>query len=78
MPNPAEGYENYMVPTLFEPCAKELLQFADPKPGERVLDVGCGRGIVARQAAARLGGSGTVTGLDLSQDMLAVARTAAN
>jgi SAM-dependent methyltransferase len=76
MPNPAEGYESYMVPTLFGPCAEKLIQVANPRPGERVLDVGCGTGIVARQIAAMLGSSGIVTGLDLSQNMLAVARAA--
>ena len=43
MANPAEGYENYMVPTLFGPCARILIQVAQPKSGERVLDVGCGK-----------------------------------
>ncbi len=47
MANPAEGYESYMVPTLFGPCSRILIQEADPKRGERVLDVGCGTGIVA-------------------------------
>jgi predicted TPR repeat methyltransferase len=55
MANPAEGYESYMVPTLFAPCAGILIQAADLKPDERVLDVGCGTGIVAREVASRLG-----------------------
>ena len=77
MGNPAEGYESYMVPTLFGPCARILIQAADPKSGERVLDVGCGTGIVAREVATRLGATGAVTAVDLSAKMLAVARTAA-
>ena len=77
MPNPAEGYENYMVPTLFGPCAMSLIEMADPRPGERVLDVGCGTGIAARQVAGRLGLNGSVTGVDLSPDMLTVARAVA-
>lgn len=77
MSNPAEGYESYMVPTLFGPWAAKLIQAADPQPGERVLDVGCGTGIVARQVASRFGANGTVTGIDLSPDMLAVARETA-
>ena len=77
MGNPAEGYESYMVPTLFGPCARILIQAADPKSGERVLDVGCGTGIVAREVASRLGATGAVTAVDLSAKMLAVARTAA-
>ena len=30
MPNPAEGYESYMVPTLFGPCATNLIEASDP------------------------------------------------
>ena len=77
MANPAEGYESYMVPTLFGPCARILVQAADPKPDERVLDVGCGTGIVARKVAARLAATGRVTGVDLSSNMLTVARATA-
>jgi ubiquinone/menaquinone biosynthesis C-methylase UbiE len=74
MSNPAEGYESYMVPTLFGPWATRLIEAADPKPGERVLDVGCGTGVVARQVASRLGTDGTIAGVDLSPDMLEVAK----
>jgi ubiquinone/menaquinone biosynthesis C-methylase UbiE len=77
MGNPAEGYESYMVPTLFAPCARILVQAASPKPSERVLDVGCGTGIVAREVASRLRATATVTAVDLNANMLAVARTAA-
>ena len=77
MTNPAEGYESYMVPALFGPWAALLIDAADPKAGERVLDVGCGTGVVARQVASRLGTSGAVTAIDLSPHMLAVANAAA-
>src|SRR5215471_12251493 len=77
MANPAEGYESYIVPTLFGPCARILVQAADVKPGERVLDVGCGTGIVAREIASRLGATPAVSAVDLSPNMLAVARAAA-
>lgn len=75
--NPVETYESYWVPAMFGPWASRLVQSSDPRPGERVLDVGCGTGIVARQAAVRVAPGGTVSGLDISPDMLAVARVAA-
>jgi ubiquinone/menaquinone biosynthesis C-methylase UbiE len=77
MSNPAEGYESYMVPTLFAPWAAHLIHGANLKAGERVLDLGCGTGIVARQVAARLAGRASVTGIDRSSNMLTVARAAA-
>lgn len=77
MSNPAETYESYMVPVLFAPWASYLVQSATPRPGERVLDLACGTGIVARHAAQRVGPSGKVVGLDLNSNMLAVARVAA-
>jgi ubiquinone/menaquinone biosynthesis C-methylase UbiE len=76
IPNPAETYERFMVPPLFAPAAERLLDVARPRPGERVLDVGCGTGIVARLAAPIVGAAGTVTGIDISPVMLGVARAA--
>ena len=75
--NPAETYESYMVPTLFGPWASRLVRSAQPQPGERVLDVACGTGIVARGVAPIVGPTGQVVGLDLNPNMLAVARAAA-
>lgn len=49
----------------------DLLQIA---PGERVLDVGCGTGVVTRAVATRVGPTGHVLGVDPSPTMLAVAR----
>ncbi len=77
MSNPAETYESYMVPTFFGPWASHLIQSADPRPGERVLDAACGTGIVARRARPCVGPTGTVIGLDLNPDMLTVARASA-
>lgn len=70
----AEAYERYLVPHLFAPGAEYLNQLAAPEPGERVLDVACGTGIVARGAAQRVGPEGTVVGLDINEGMLEVAR----
>jgi len=70
----AEIYERHMVPAIFGPWAEDLLALATPKRGERVLDVACGTGVVARLVAQRVGPSGTVVGFDLNPGMLTVAR----
>jgi SAM-dependent methyltransferase len=74
MTTPAETYERFMVPVLFEPLAHQLLEIARPQAGERILDVGCGTGIVARRVAAALGPEATVTAIDRAPPMLEVAR----
>ena len=73
--NPAEVYENYFVPSMFLPWASILLSQAAPQSGDRVLDVACGTGIVARQVAPLVGASGQVFALDMNPAMLGVART---
>ena len=70
-----EAYERYMVPTLFVPWAHDLLSRVAPQSGERVVDVACGTGIVARLAATLVGETGYVVGVDLNQAMLDVAGT---
>ncbi len=72
--NPAEVYEQYFVPAMFTPWAQVLLERAAPLRGERVLDLACGTGAVARLIAPMVGSSGSVIGLELSPAMLAVAR----
>ncbi len=71
----AENYERFFVPAIGIPVAGELLRAADLQPGERVLDVGCGTGLIARRAATAVGGTGTVCGIDVSPDMIEMART---
>ena len=70
----AEAYERYLVPLLFAPGAEYLIELASLGPEERVLDVACGTGIVARRAARRGGADGKVVGLDINEGMLEVAR----
>jgi SAM-dependent methyltransferase len=73
--NWAEVYHACFVPTIIAPWVERTLALASPRPGERVLDVACGSGVVTRQAARLVGPSGRVIGLDLSPEMLAVARS---
>src|SRR5215470_6682796 len=69
----AELYERYLVPAVTALWAADLVWRAAPQRGERVLDVACGTGVVAR-LAARTMGAGHVVGLDINAEMLAVAR----
>lgn len=65
----AEDYAAHagFVPALGGP----LVDLLDPRPGERVLDLGCGDGVLT----ARIAGRGArVVGVDSSPDLLAVAR----
>lgn len=68
-----DNYERYQVPSLFGPMAELFLSAVNLKTGERVLDVACGTGIVARLAAPQVGATGHVTGVDLNPGMLKVA-----
>jgi SAM-dependent methyltransferase len=70
----AEAYEALMGPALFAEWAAKVAEAARIAPGERVLDVACGTGILAREAATRTGPAGLVAGLDPGPGMLAVAR----
>jgi SAM-dependent methyltransferase len=70
----AEVYESSFVPALFAEWARHLVEVAGVAPGQAVLDVACGTGIVARTAADRMGGQGRVAGLDINEGMLTVAR----
>ena len=73
--SPAQIYEDYFVSTVFGPWADLVIEEADPKQGERVLDLACGTGALAFRARPLVGSQGSVTGLDLRPGMLAVARS---
>lgn len=74
----AQTYEDYNVPAIFRPFAEEVLAYAKPRPGERILDLACGTGIVARLIAQQLCGDATVVGLDLNPAMIEVAKAKAD
>lgn len=70
----AEIYEQFFVPALFAEWPARVLKLADVQPGDEVLDVACGTGILAREAAHLVGAAGSVTGVDINEGMLSVAR----
>lgn len=72
----AEVYEQFFVPALFDQWAPAMLRAAAVGAGDRVIDIGCGTGVLARAAARRVGPSGRVVGVDCNEGMLAVARRA--
>jgi len=55
------------------PAHDALLSQARFAPGERVLDVACGTGLVTFQAARRVGSGGSVIGIDISGEMVLAA-----
>ena len=70
----AENYQRFFVPAIGRPVAEDLMGIASLQPGERVLDVACGTGVVTRLAAERVGATGRVAALDVNPGMLAVGR----
>jgi SAM-dependent methyltransferase len=59
---------------VLRPISERLIVAAAPKPGDRVIDVGCGCGATTIDFAARVSPGGDVLGLDISEPMLARAR----
>jgi ubiquinone/menaquinone biosynthesis C-methylase UbiE len=72
----AEVYEEFFVPALFAQWADRVVEAVGLQEGDRVLDVACGTGVLARAAAACIGAK-SVVGLDANEGMLDVARRAA-
>ena len=69
-----EIYERLLVGPLFRPFAEDLIARLHPGAHDRLLDVACGTGIVARVARERMGQAARIVGVDASAPMLAVAR----
>lgn len=69
----ASVYEEYWRQQL-RPAHDRMLDMASPRPGERVLDVACGTGLVTLETAARVGPTGYVLGTDISAGMIEAAR----
>jgi ubiquinone/menaquinone biosynthesis C-methylase UbiE len=71
-PEQAEAYEQLFVPAIFAQWTAPMLDLAGVAPGQRVLDVACGTGVLARAAAQQVDEQ-SVVGLDLNPAMLEVA-----
>ena len=70
----ARAYEALFVPALLGQFASKVADVARVVVGERVLDVACGTGVLARETLKRVGAKGSVTGIDADPGMLAVAQ----
>lgn len=70
-----EIYQRYFVPRIGQPLAEDLIELTGVREGQRVLDVACGTGVIARAAAARVGRTGAVAGADINPAMLQQARS---
>lgn len=70
----ARAYERLHVPALFKQWCPRVLNAAGVEPGDWVLDVACGTGVLAREALIRVGPMGRVAGVDSGRGMLVVAR----
>lgn len=69
----AKSYEKYIVP-MFQDTAQDLIELAALQAGQTVLDVGTGPGVAALLAALKVAPTGSVVGVDVSEEMLAIAR----
>ena len=69
----AKAYEGLHVPALFHQWAPLVVNAAKVRRGDRVLDIACGTGVLAREAAKHVGDDGLVAGLDAGAGMLTVA-----
>lgn len=70
----AEVYDACYLPAIFAEWAPRVAAAAAIEPGQRVLDVACGTGVLTQEASSRSGDSGRVIGIDNNAGMLAVAR----
>jgi SAM-dependent methyltransferase len=68
-----DHYEQYWSQQLL-PAQIRLLEMADLQPGERVVDIACGTGLVTFPAAEAVGSTGRVVGTDISESMVKLVR----
>ena len=71
----AEAFERLLVPAIFGPWSRALVDLTRPATGERVIDIACGTGVAARYAMGLVGAQGAVAALDIDAGMIAHAGT---
>lgn len=72
----AKKYEALFVPALFGQWVETVSKAAQLQAGQKVLDVACGTGVLARALVSRIGDDGYLAGLDPDPGMLSVAQGA--
>ncbi len=72
--NAPEAYEKYIVPAFGHSWAKDIVERAALKKDDRILDLACGTGLVARCSFEALGKAGHITGIDINEAMIKKAR----
>ena len=60
--------------SMIAPAGAAALDFAAVRPGERILDVGCGGGLTTLELARRVGPDGEVLGVDIAPPLIEIAR----
>ncbi len=70
----AEKYQANSVPAMFEPLARATLDKISLPDGADVIDIACGTGALTRVIAERMGGVGRISGTDLNETMIDVAK----
>lgn len=70
----ARLYEQGIVPTMSRPLTEMMFEYVPLCDGDRVLDVACGTGIIARVVTEQFANISSIVGVDLNPGMLEVAR----
>lgn len=71
--NAAGFYEEFYVPALYEEWPLRVIEAAQIQSGQRVVDVGCGTGVLTQMVAEQIGPEGVVVGVDINEGMLDLA-----
>lgn len=70
----AKSYDSVLVPSLFLPWAKQLIDDCKPLKGKQVLELACGTGVVTKELTKSVVPFGKVIALDINSEMLNIAK----